>query len=220
MSSTAQRLFTPVEAEALSGVTAKAINSIIDKRLIPLEADTALDAVTRPTAGRAGRQSRKFLTGEDLVRIMIYWAAGRELAPDARRSVVTALAAEPRSKVIKASEFLSFDVQAVRKHVDVRVKALAKADALVHADDKTLGGEPVFKGTRIPVHAIADMLNGGADVEDLKSGYPTLTEPMLEAAPLWAAAHPRRGRPRKSVSTTMTSSRRVAVKPDPLRLSK
>jgi uncharacterized protein (DUF433 family) len=59
-----------------------------------------------------------------------------------------------------------------------------------------MGGEPVFKDTRIPVRAIATMRNQGASVEELLEGYPSLSARMIELAEIWTAAHPARGRPK------------------------
>ena len=46
-----------------------------------------------------------------------------------------------------------------------------------------------FKGTRIPVDLVADMLGQGATAEEILEGYPTLSEEMISLAPL------RRGNP-------------------------
>ena len=215
MMSTMERYFTVVEAGAVSGVTAKAVHNIIDKGLIALEGRPAPERVAKPVKG-APRVARKELTGEDLVRISIWYLAARELAPDARRLLVKAMDEQPHAKVLPAGEFLKFDVQAMRREVERRIRVLTKGDALVHRDRDILGGEPVFKGTRIPVHGVAEMLKAGAERDDLLSGYPALTPEMLEIAPLWAQTHPRRGRPRKSGEPTRKSSRRLSVKPDPL----
>lgn len=209
------RLFTAGEAGAINGVNAKAVHNIIDKQLIDLEGRRRTEVVAKPAKG-GSRLARKQLTGEDLVRIAVWYTAGRDLAPEARRSLVKAMDATPKAKLLPASEYLTFDVQAVRRRVVNRIKALVDADALIHSDRDTLGGEPVFRGTRIPVHGVADMLRAGAEAEDLLSGYPKLTARMLEVAPLWSAAHPRRGRPRKSAKETRKDSRRVTVKPDPI----
>lgn len=215
MALSAKRLFTAVEAGAINGVNAKAVHNIIDKQLIELEGRHNAASAGGPNK-RLGRLARKELTGEDLVRIAVWYTAGRDLAPEARRSLVKAMDAAPKARVLPASEYLTFDVQAVRRRVADRIKALSDANALVHTDRETLGGEPVFRGTRIPVHGVADMLRAGADPADLLSGYPSLTLRMLEIAPLWSAAHPRRGRPRRSAVNNRKDSRRVVVKPDPM----
>lgn len=50
-------------------------------------------------------------------------------------------------------------------------------------------GTPVFKGTRIPVDLVADMLAQGATAAEILEGYPTLNEEMLSLAPLWSGDH-------------------------------
>ena len=54
-----------------------------------------------------------------------------------------------------------------------------------------------FKGTRIPVHQIAALLQQGVPEKELREDYPNLTRGMLEATLIYTQAHPRRGRPRK-----------------------
>jgi uncharacterized protein (DUF433 family) len=129
-----------------------------------------------------------------------------------------AIAARPTAKTVKCDELLIVDVGEARKQVDRGVRELEAAEAAVTRDKATLGGEPVFKGTRIPVYGVAAMLDAGATASDLLSGYPKLTDRMLDLARIWAAAHPRRGRPKSlsDLGLTMKSTQRVARKGDPL----
>ena len=55
---------------------------------------------------------------------------------------------------------------------------------IVTRDPEIMGGTPVFKGTRIPVDLVADMLAQGATAAEILEGYPTLSEDMLSLAPL------------------------------------
>lgn len=59
-----------------------------------------------------------------------------------------------------------------------------------------MGGEPVYKDTRVPGRMIAAIKAQGASTEEIIGGYPSLTARMVELAEIWAAAHPAR-RPRK-----------------------
>lgn len=43
---------------------------------------------------------------------------------------------------------------------------------IVHTDPEILGGTPVFVGTRVPVDALIDMLEGGETIEDFLENYP------------------------------------------------
>jgi hypothetical protein len=56
-------------------------------------------------------------------------------------------------------------------------------------------GTPVYRGTRIPVELIADMLSQGAKPEEILTGYPALDREKVGLAPLYIQAFPRRGRP-------------------------
>ena len=65
----------------------------------------------------------------------------------------------------------------------------------VVSDPEVMSGTPVFKGTRIPVDLVADMLAQGATAEEILEGYPTLSMEKISMAPLYMKAFPRRGRP-------------------------
>lgn len=67
---------------------------------------------------------------------------------------------------------------------------------LIVEDDSIQGGAATFRGTRVLVHQIADLLAHGATEAELREDYPRLTSEMIAAAPIHARAHPRRGRPR------------------------
>jgi uncharacterized protein (DUF433 family) len=55
----------------------------------------------------------------------------------------------------------------------------------------------VFRGTRVPVHLIAELAAAGSPASELLESYPRLTAEMILLAPVYAAAYPLRGRPRK-----------------------
>jgi len=58
-----------------------------------------------------------------------------------------------------------------------------------------MDGTPVFCGTRIPVHVVADMLEQGTAIVEILEGYPPLTREMVEYAGIYAATHPFPDRP-------------------------
>lgn len=72
-----------------------------------------------------------------------------------------------------------------------------EALALIVEDPEVQGGAATFKGTRLLVHHIAELIAQGVTEQELGEDYPHLTGPMREAAVVYAKAHPRRGRPRK-----------------------
>jgi uncharacterized protein (DUF433 family) len=61
------------------------------------------------------------------------------------------------------------------------------------SDLEILNGTPVYRGTRIPVELIAEMLHDGVSIEEILEGYPGLDWTKIELAPLYVRAFPRRG---------------------------
>ncbi len=58
-----------------------------------------------------------------------------------------------------------------------------------------LSGTPVFAGTRVPVQALIDYLEGGETIDDFLAGFPTVKREQVvafleEAAARMAAAAP------------------------------
>jgi hypothetical protein len=46
-------------------------------------------------------------------------------------------------------------------------------EAIVRNPD-TLGGNPVFRGTRVPIQTLFDYLEGGGTLQDFLEGFPTV----------------------------------------------
>ncbi len=45
----------------------------------------------------------------------------------------------------------------------------------VHSDPQTMGGTPVFVGTRVPFQMLLDYLEGGDTLDDFLEDFPTVT---------------------------------------------
>ena len=50
---------------------------------------------------------------------------------------------------------------------------------IVHSDPEILGGTPVFVGTRVPVDALIDFLEGGASIEGFLENYPGVSREQV-----------------------------------------
>ena len=48
-------------------------------------------------------------------------------------------------------------------------------------------GRPVFKGTRIPVSTILELMEGGMTIEGILKGFPSLSKQGIQAALHYAA---------------------------------
>ena len=55
-------------------------------------------------------------------------------------------------------------------------------------DPRICGGEPVMKGTRVPLRTVLASLAEGGSIEDVLADFPTLTEEGVRAAIAFAAA--------------------------------
>ena len=87
------------------------------------------------------------------------------------------------------------EVKSVRQELDEELKKLERAQNLIVCDPEIMRGTPVYRGTRIPVELIADMLSQGTNWEEILEGYPALDREKVELASLYVQAFPRRGRP-------------------------
>ena len=54
-------------------------------------------------------------------------------------------------------------------------------------DPEICHGKPVFKGTRVMVYLVLEMLEEGASFKEIIDGYPSLTEEHIKAALDFAA---------------------------------
>jgi uncharacterized protein (DUF433 family) len=87
------------------------------------------------------------------------------------------------------------EIKPARRKVESQLRQLARMEEMVIRHPDIMRGTPVFKGTRIPVDLVADMLAQGATTDEILEGYPTLDKQKIAIAPLYMRACPRRGRP-------------------------
>ena len=177
-------LFTPTEAAVLTRLSLKAVNNAIDKQTIP--------ATTGKRAGHATR----LLDLRALMSLTLEHRLADRFVPELRRAVFEALNDTRGNTMSLEGGFLQLDLREPRRALASALRALRRARALVMTDPDIMGGDPVFGGTRVPVHAIAAQLAQGDTEADVLGGYPGLTPEMVRAAPIYAAAYPLRGRPR------------------------
>ncbi len=62
---------------------------------------------------------------------------------------------------------------------------------VIHSDPDILGGTPVFVGTRVPVQALIDYLEGGHPLEEFLDDFPTVTRELAIAALTTSGQSPR-----------------------------
>lgn len=97
---------------------------------------------------------------------------------------------------VHLDKFLCVDLSPAFADLRPRVDLYATGLARVEERPGVLGGEAVFKDTRLPVRHIGAMIERGEPLEHILEDYPYLTEGDVEFARLYYLAHPPTGRPR------------------------
>jgi uncharacterized protein (DUF433 family) len=179
-----ETLFTPAEAAVVTCMTVKAVNNAIDKKTVV--------AIASQSAG----QGTRLLNLRALLSLILERRLSNRFVPELRREVFDAMADTPRHIVTLDGGFLTIDLREPRRELAKSLRDLRRARRLVSTNPDIMGGCPVFRGTRVPVHAIAMMLEKDDTVEGLLAGYPSLTSEMIRLAPIYANAYPLQGRPR------------------------
>jgi uncharacterized protein (DUF433 family) len=177
--------YTPAQAAAVTGLPLAAIHKAIDSRLI------------RPLSARSGGGIRRLLTKEQLIYLQLEAEGLRLLPVGTRREIAASIQRSPKVDLmaIGSGTVLFVEFKAARRKIEGQLKQLAHIEEMVVSDPEIMRGTPVFKGTRIPVDLVGDMLAQGATPEEILEGYPTLSKEKIAMAPLYMRAFPRRGRP-------------------------
>ncbi len=174
-------LMTANEAASVTGVPLRQVHRIIDAGL--------LDGAVRR------RRNARLLARGALVGLKLAHETADVLTRESRRAVVATLIRRPRQPFIRTAAVV-VDARPAVKAIRSGLDQLAKARRIVSSAPDVLGGTPVFKGTRIPVHQIADMLANGDNPAAVVKAYPQLDRGRVRLAAIYALAYPRRGRPR------------------------
>ncbi|WP_093208599.1 DUF433 domain-containing protein [Variovorax sp. YR750] len=200
MTEMVMRQSSATEAAFIANVDERDIHRLVDEELLP------------PLLLEAARAARRFDT---FVCVLgsFYFHESAALTKDARKKVMGELAerigkslavlADKQSAnvstlnwTVSIDDVICVNLKGLAEETAHRAAVLAKAEALVNSDEATMGGEPVFVGTRVPVRTVATWIASGESKKVIRESFPTLTDEMVEAAPLWVKTHPQRGRPK------------------------
>jgi uncharacterized protein (DUF433 family) len=180
---------SPREAAFATGLSEKTINQAIDREEV------------QPLPKRRQRDRERMLGFPDLVYLRLRNEVGRLLSPEGKRKLRQRLGQDVGRR--KRPEVVTIGVVDVKvgpevEAVEQQMALIEQARSLVVTDPEVRAGEPVVRGTRIPVHMLGDLAEQGASQEELLEDYPALTPEALDAALLYARMYPRRGRPRRA----------------------
>jgi uncharacterized protein (DUF433 family) len=94
-------------------------------------------------------------------------------------------------------DYLFIDMNKVAKDVAPRIDLYAEGLSRIEEREDVLGGEPVFRNTRLSVAHIGKMRDEGEAIENILLDYPYLHKNDIEFAHLYYKSHPPVGRPRR-----------------------
>lgn len=188
------------EAAFIAGLNDRQMHRVMDEHLVP-SALLGQDGPTRLFA-RLGAAFARF-----------YYDTEGVLVASARRQVLEELALrvehmpDPAEVISLHSLPRDLSWRVFRPGVDidvgpfvaqafVRAREVDDADALISTDPEVMGGAPCFTGTRVPIDTVLASLDRGIAKAELRESFRFLTDTHLSAARVYAAVHPRRGRPR------------------------
>jgi uncharacterized protein (DUF433 family) len=180
---------TTSEAAIAAGVTVAKVNRMIDKRILP-------KGLYKASQNRTVRK-------DACLWIAFYFETEDVLTADARvKAMRNALThnhswTELRHCKFEESRTVQVLLSSIWDDVDHRLSQLRKAQEMVVEDPEILSGTPVIRGTRIPVHDVASLIETSTPLEELLEIYPRLTRSQIELASIYAKANPQRGRPRR-----------------------
>ncbi|VFM98713.1 MAG: Uncharacterized conserved protein, DUF433 family [Candidatus Kentron sp. G] len=52
-------------------------------------------------------------------------------------------------------------------------------DSMIVIDPETMGGTPVFRGTRVPIQTFVDHMGSENDIRDFFDGFPTVSREQV-----------------------------------------
>ncbi|GGF15115.1 hypothetical protein GCM10011611_21100 [Aliidongia dinghuensis] len=192
--SSAADMLKPSEAAVVARVALRDVNRVIDEHILP-EGFFSLDdgrrvAATACTLIAFYFDSAKRLTSEE--RLFAIREAGSRLY----RFRTRALASLVEEDWIVRDEFLTIDLAPFVRRTNERMERLGAAREIVLSDPDVLGGAPIVRGTRVPVHDVAASVAAGLPMDRILAAYPSLDTDKIELAAIYAEANPARGRPR------------------------
>lgn len=203
-------LLKPSEAAVVARVAVRDVNRVIDERILP-------DAFYRADEGRS-------ISATGCILMSFYFESAKRLTAEERMTAIRELGArfgadrdrapDSWAKIdwIFRDEFLTIDLFPFVERTKDGLKRLSAARNLVASDPHVLGGTPVIRGTRIPVHDVAASVAADIPTKRILEAYPALDEEKIDLATVYSQANPPRGRPRANAlpaGATLLTERRT-----------
>ncbi len=190
-------LFSVNEAAAIAEVSSDMIRTALEKK-----------AVTPSHKQRVGKAFRHQFSAGDVLLVKLLVEFPFPLSRRDKASLAQILAhgnkkaaqwsLEGNDLVYRSGEMLmSIECKSLRQTVAKNLAAYRWGRRRVVSSPDVLGGEPVFRGTRIPLQHVAAFFRKGVHESEIAEDFPVLGPRDLAYARLVARFGDRPGRPRK-----------------------
>jgi uncharacterized protein (DUF433 family) len=188
--------FSLREAAAVAGIPESRIRTAIEKRSIT------------PPSSRVGKSIRYEFDLNELLFIKLLTEfpfplqkedkdSLRQLVGKSSGSVGRWQMRGPDLLIQRGELSVSVHYHPLRKQLVQNANLYRKGVDRILSDPEILSGEPVFKGTRIPLEHIASLLRKGVGEAEIRDDYSALSDLDLAFASIHARMSPPPGRPRK-----------------------
>lgn len=182
------------EVAALSGVSEKIVRNEIHRGII--------------CSGKRRAQRKHWRFPPDAVAY--FMLLGKMPFPKKDRQAVYELMATDKRRAgnwrkshtdtLDRDGFLSINTKRFLSDSNRKLRLYKQGLRRIESRPEILGGDEVFKGTRLSVRHIGGLLRKGVTIEDVKIDYPTLTIDDIRFAQLYSAVKRPPGRPTKPIT--------------------
>ncbi len=182
---------TPREVAELSHVPKRVIEKAIEERLLRVQFRTARGAT---------RRTRRLLPAYAVAYATIVSKLDMKLGLPQKKRLVAWLSqtkpGETRKARFEIAPALELDVGRLLGDAMQRAERYRSTrDAFIVVDKAIMGGTAVVRGTRMTVYSVLGRIDHGDTVADILADNPDLSRKAIEAAIIYARAHPLMGRP-------------------------
>jgi len=192
-----KEIFSLGEAAAIAELSADTVRTAVEKK-----------SVIPSSRRRAGKATRHGFSAGDVLLVKVLSEFPFPLSKQDKQSLAQMLSrgkrqAGPWSQrgdnlVYGAGEMrLTVNSQPILRKIRENVAAYRWGKRRVVSSPEVLGGEPVFRGTRIPVEHVAALFRKGVPERQIAEDFPALSDRDLAYARLLSRIGAKPGRPRR-----------------------
>ncbi len=189
--------FSLKEAATLASVSEKVIRHEVAR------------GVAAARVRRLGKANRLRLSRDEVFYYYLLRALPVTLSPSDRHDLFRVVASKrgrggrwvaSRDRLrLRGDVDLEIDLTRPRKALSDRIRMFERGMRRIESRPDVLSGEPVFKGTRVPVRHIGALVRKQVPMAEIRGDFPWLAEDDVHFAQLFSEMRPGPGRPRRAI---------------------